>query len=255
MKLTLRVIGLCGLIFFALLFYLTYGVPTVVEESAKNFVKHQIEKEIKEKYHAAAESSVAENAIKIAEKLGFEEESIRQDLENQLPEKIASVLASMCGYDCEKKKAMTQSITNGMLDRIASIQVGNFNLEQIIKDKYVDIVTSLKRDLRIFLGSNAVVFTVLVLISLLKPNATAHLFIPGILLLISTVASCAIYIFGQDWFYTIIYNDYMGFAYSGYIAVIFAFLMDVVFNRGRVTTEIINGLLNAIGSALSVAPC
>jgi len=46
----------------------------------------------------------------------------------------------------------------------------------------------------------------------------------------------------------------MGFGYLAYIGVIFGFLMDVAFNKARVTTEIINGILNAIGSAVSVAP-
>lgn len=47
----------------------------------------------------------------------------------------------------------------------------------------------------------------------------------------------------------------MGFGYVAYIAVIFGFLIDIIFNKARVTTEIINAILNAIGSALSVAPC
>lgn len=63
------------------------------------------------------------------------------------------------------------------------------------------------------------------------------------------------YIFEQDWFYTILYNDYTGFAYIGYLAVVFAFLCDVVFNRARVTTEIINSILSAVGQAPSLVPC
>ena len=56
-------------------------------------------------------------------------------------------------------------------------------------------------------------------------------------------------------FYTILYNDYMGFGYLAYIAVIFGFLLDITFNGAKVTTQIINGIANAIGSAFSVVPC
>ncbi len=161
----------------------------------------------------------------------------------------------MCGYDCERKKSLTQSIAAGYMERIANIQVAQARLGEIIKNKYMNIVNSLRTDLRIFLGANAVMFMILLLVSFQKPKAIAHLFLPGIFLLVATIAASAIYLFGQDWFYTILYNDYMGFGYLAYLSTIFGFLMDVAFNKARVTTEIINAVLNAVGSALSVVPC
>jgi hypothetical protein len=98
-------------------------------------------------------------------------------------------------------------------------------------------------------------FLFLLVVSFAKPKAIAHLFLPGVLLLSATVLASAIYIFGQDWFYTILYNDYMGFSYLAYIAVIFGILLDIALNKARVTTEVINGIANAVGSAFSVLPC
>ena len=251
----LRFIGLFGILLFGVLFSITFVSPEAIEKSAKGFVKYQIEKEVREQQQDINESAVAKKALNIAEKLGLEAEKIQEDLDNNLPEKIANVIASMCGYDCEKKKAVAQSITSGYLERIKSIQIAQNTLGDIIKGKYLEIVGNLKLDLRIFLGSNFVMFLILLSVSLAKPQAIAHLFLPGILLFVATVLSSSIYIFGQDWFYTILYNDYMGFGYLAYIAVIFGALMDIVFNRARVTTEIINGIAQAIGSAFSVVPC
>jgi len=255
MKISLCIIGIIGLVIFAALFYATYGIPEAVEESAKGFVKRQIEKEVKEKYQEIEASTILDKAFLVAENLGYEEDQIRENIKNKLPEKIAEVIASMCGYDCERKKTLTKSIAAGYLERIADIQIAQQQLGQIIKGKYMEIVGNLRADLRIFLGSNAAMFLILLLISTLKPKAVAHLFLPGIFLLISTIAASAIYIFGQDWFYTILYNEYMGFGYIAYILVIFGFLMDIAFNKARVTTEIINAILNAVGSAVSVFPC
>lgn len=255
MKISLRIIAIVGLSLFALLFSVTFGVPEAVEESAKGFVKKQIEKEIREKYTSSKASTFADKALQIAGDLGYEEQRIRNDLNNNLPEKIAEVIAKMCGYDCEKKKALTQSITSDYLEKIANLQIAQQNLGSIIKGKYIEIVSNLRTDLRIFLGCNAAIFFILLVISLLKPKAISHLFLPATFLLISTIAACAIYVFGQDWFYTILYNDYMGFGYLVYIGIIFGFLLDVALNKARVTTEIINAILNALGSALSVAPC
>jgi len=255
MKITLRTIGLLGIVLFGVLFSVTFVSSEAVEKSAKGFVKYQIEKEIRDEQQKVRESSVASKALSISEKLGFESESIQRGLENELPEKIASIIASMCGYDCEKKKALAQSITTGYLDRLKNLQIAQNTLGDIVKGKYVEIITNLKFDLRIFLGINGIMFLVLLSVSFVKPQAIAHLFLPGMLLLLSTVISSAIYLFGQDWFYTLLYNDYMGFGYLVYIGVIFGALLDIVLNKARVTTEIINFIGNAIGSAVSVVAC
>ena len=252
---TLRSIGLFGILLFGVLFAVTYVSPEKIEKSAKGFVKYQIEKEVREKQQRISESSVANKALSIAKRLGVESEQIQEDLANDLPEKIASVIASMCGYDCERKKALAQSITSGYLDRIKSIEIAQDTLGNLIKGKYIEIVSNLKLDLRIFLGSNFLMFLILLGVSLAKPKAIEHLFLPGVLLLTATILASAIYIFGQDWFYTILYNDYMGFGYLVYIAVIFGVLVDIALNKARVTTEVINGIANAVGSAFSVIPC
>ena len=255
MSITLRSLGLFGILLFGFLFAITFVSPETIEDSAKGFVKHQIEKDVREKQRLLSKSSIANKALSIAERLGLESEEIQENLDNNLPEKIASVIASMCGYDCERKKALAQSIASGYLDRIKSIKVAQDTLGDLIKGKYIEIVGNLKLDLRIFLGSNLLMFLILVIVSLTKPKTMAHLFVPGVLLLSATILASTIYIFGQDWFYTILYNDYMGFGYLAYIAVIFSVLVDIALNKARVTTEVINGIANAVGSAFSVLPC
>ncbi|WP_444926980.1 hypothetical protein ACJJI4_02835 [Microbulbifer sp. TRSA002] len=255
MNITLRSTGLFGILFFGILFSITFLSPESIEESAKGFVKYQIEKEVREKQHLVSESTVANQALSIANRLGLESEKIKEDLDNNLPQKIASVIASMCGYDCERQKALAQSITAGYLDRLKSIKVAQHALGDLIKGKYLEIVGNLKLDLRIFLGSNFLMFLILLAVSFVKPKAIAHLFLPAVLLFVATIISSAIYTYGQDWFYTILYNDYMGFGYLAYISVIFGLLVDIALNKARVTTELINGIANTLGSALSVLPC
>ncbi|NVJ61964.1 MAG: hypothetical protein HWE27_16350 [Gammaproteobacteria bacterium] len=255
MSATLRILGTIGVVLFGLLFLITFISPKVVEESTKGFVKLQIEKEVREKYKSASQSSTTDKALDIAAKLGLEKEKVQQDIDNKLPETIASVIASMCGYDCEKKKALTKSITASYLERIKNIEVAQDTLSNIIKGKYLEIVGSLKLDLRIFLGTNFMMFLLLLAMSFIKPQAIAHLFLPGILLFLATVIASSIYIFGQDWFYTILYNDYFGFGYLAYLSIIFGVLVDIAINKARITCEIINAISSAIGSAFSVVPC
>nr|WP_100546587.1 MULTISPECIES: hypothetical protein [unclassified Pseudomonas] len=255
MSTTLKLIGIFGSLLFGVLFSATFASPEKIEESAKGFLKSQIEKEVRVKQQAVAESAATEAALNIAGRLGLEKEKIQADLNNDLPEKIANIIATMCGYDCEKRKSLTQSITAGHMERIKNIKIAESTLADIVKDKYIEIASNLKRDLRIFLGSNLAMFLLLLAITLSKPQTARHLFLPGLLLVTATALSSTIYIFGQDWFYTILYNDYMGFGYLLYIATIFGFLMDIALNKARITSEIINGIANVVGSAFSVAPC
>ncbi len=255
MNISLRLTGLIGLLLFGTLFGFTYGVPEQVEQSAKSFVKYQINQEVKAKIAQVSETNLGKRAISLADRLGFQESQLKKDLENNLPEKIASIMAAMCGYDCEKKKQLAQDIKASYLERIQNFQVGQFNLSNVVKGKYVEIVSNLKTDLRIFTFSNALMFLLLLLISFFKPQANQHLFVPGMLLFLATLSATCIYVFGQDWFYTIIYNDYMGYGYLIYLGVIFGFLMDIVLNQCRITTEVFNFIVDAIGSIEVIEPC
>ena len=102
--------------------------------------------------------------------------------------------------------------------------------EDFLQSKYVDVVSRPRTDLRIFLGSNLAAFL--------------------------AVAVCSyFYVFEQNWFFTIIYGDYVGFAYAAYLGSVFLFLIDVVLNRARVTIGLLNWFFELIGSSVSVAPC
>ena len=80
MSITLRSIGLFGILLFGVLFAVTWVSPEKIEKSAKGFVKYQIEKEVREKQQRISESSVANKALSIAKRLGVESEQIQEDL-------------------------------------------------------------------------------------------------------------------------------------------------------------------------------
>jgi hypothetical protein len=247
---TLRTIGILGIAIFGSLFSLTFASISIIEHSAKGFIKSEIEKQVNEKHHELKESSMVKKALGLSENLGFKIDKIQNDIDNKLPEKIAAIISSLCGYECEKKKRLAKSIADDYRKEIGAIKVAQQTLGDIIKNQYMSVVTKLLHDLRIFLGSNLAMFAILLSISLTKPNATRHLFFPGILLTISTIISSGIYIFGQNWFYTIIYNAYWGWGYLLLLSFIFGFMVDIALNKGRITTQIIKGLSN-----ISITPC
>lgn len=263
-KLSLRSIGIIGFLIFAIFFYFTFGVPGYVETLGKNFIEKKVQERIDLKIDSISstafdfknkEGALAKIAGKLLESNEQKIEKVKLQLKNKAYEQMASAIAEVRDLDCECREKYSKMIKDGFEFENASLQFANEKLQDFTKTKYMQVSEDLKRDVRIFTGSNMLVFLLLVLVSFLKPQAIGHLFLPATLLAVATVICSYLYIFNQDWLLTIIYSNYWGFAYLAYVGVVFLFLCDIVFNKGRITTEILNGILNALGSAASFVPC
>ena len=259
MKLSLRAFGIIGIIVFGTAFGMTFGVPGFIEEIGKDFIKQRIVDETNEKIENIKfqnkESKLGKLVQKIYEGNKNRIDELKISLKDKAHEKLADIIAEMQDLDCECRDKYAQKYKDGFEFKIFSLQNANVILMDFLKTKYMETVQKLKIDFRIFSGSNALIFLLLFLISLLKPRAIMHLFIPGVLLLISTGICSYFYLFEQNWFYTIIYDTYLGWGYLAWLGIVFGFLCDVIFNKGQITTEILNAVFDIIGSALTADPC
>ena len=259
MKITLRIFSIVGVILFGSSFVFTYSVPEFVENIGREFIKKQIETKTQEKIGSIKlkhENNVlVQLAAKVAKNNEQKIQKIREQLINKIYSKIADVIAEMRDLDCECRTKYEKMLKKGAKFKIISLQNANRILLDFMKTKYMEVAYKLKTDLRIFTGSNTVVFALLLLISFTKPQAIKHLFLPGILLGVSTIICSYFYLFNQNWFFTIIYNEYTGWGYLAYLGVIFAFLCDITFNKARITTNIINNIISSIGSVSPITPC
>ena len=260
MKITLRSIGLIGTVIFSILFATTLKVPGFVEEFAKDFIISEIKEKTNEKIEsvklATKDSKIAKFAEVLYKKNQQQIDKVKDQLKNKAYEKMAAVVAEMSDLSCECREKYSQNLKQGFEFKLGSLKSMNERLTDFMKHKYMEVSTELKRDIRIFTGSNAVIFFLLLIISFLKPQAIKHLFLPGILLFTATSICTFFYLFEQNWLLTIIYNNYYGFAYLGFVGFVFLLLCDIAFNKGRITTEIVNTIFNILGSAASaLTPC
>ena len=255
LKQLIRAIGLAGFAIFGILFAATYLSADSVERLGQTFIKFQVEKEVRKTYDGMADSSYGSALGQLKDRYEEETRQIQDALNNRLSQRIADVIAIMCRLDCEKREGLRQSIESGYRSRLIGASGAMNAITELIKGKYLNIVSNLTRDIRIFLGGNALLFLVVAALAFLKPRAGIQLYLPAGFLLISTVVCSGIYLFWQNWFFTIIYNDYVGFGYVVYVGVQFAFLCDIAFNKARVSTAIVNTAVEAIGSAIRAVPC
>lgn len=256
MKITLKIIGLLGFILFSTLFIFTYHLPPAVEKSAKNFIIHYIADDLKQNYlHQPNTQLFIDQATQWKNKALKDQKTTQNSIDKKLPELIASTIATTCGYQCEKAKNLQTTVKNVFTSHLTTLKDQQERLTTIIKDKYLEVLDNIKHDLRIFLSTNAGVFVLLLILTLLKPQAIRVLFIPALLLTFSTLLAAAFYIFEQDWFYTILYNDYMGFGYLLYIGGLFVLLMDIAINKARISTWLLNTVNNLVGGIFHIAIC
>lgn len=258
-KFSLRSIGVFGAGIFLSFFAFTYSVPGWVETFAADYIESKAQKRIDASIDAIrppeSENALARLAQSMYEKNEAEIEQLKSDLKNKVHEQWAAALAEVRNLDCECREKWRDWFESGFNTNVALLRAANERISGFIHSTYMDVATELKRDIRIFTASNAGVFLLLLLVSFVKPQAMMHLFLPAVLLAVSTLVCSYFYIFEQNWLLTIIHNNYLGFVYLTWLGVVFLFFCDIVFNRGRITTEILNAFFNTIGSALSAVPC
>ncbi|MFK5893005.1 MAG: hypothetical protein QM504_07265 [Pseudomonadota bacterium] len=252
MKSSLRLFGIIGIILFSGLFALTYSTPEFVERIGKEFIKNKIIEKTQEKVNSITAEKKDSKLGKFVGKLIKNNEATiniyKQKIKNKANEKLAAVIAEMSDLSCECRKNYAKKLDQGYQFKLLSLQHANEKMVDFMKAKYMDVSIKLKTDFRIFTGVNALIFLFLLLASFLKPQAIKHLFLPSVLLCVSTMISSYFYLFEQNWFFTIIYGSYTGWAYLGYLTFVFAILSDIVFNRARITTEILNATIGTISN-------
>jgi hypothetical protein len=98
-------------------------------------------------------------------------------------------------------------------------------LSGLISQQYNQVWEALNRDIRIFSAVNAGSFGLVLVLSLwLRPMPRAVNFISW-LLTFCTVVCIVVYLFGQNWFYTILFNQYYGTGYLSMLVFMFLYLL------------------------------
>lgn len=230
-----------GIVFFVPLFLLTFTSSQMVEKSAKGFIEVKLQNEINEKIDAiklpqskTVEKVLGAKAQEVYQKSDEKSAELKQNLKDGLPNMMAIQMAKVTDLNCECRTKWKERLSAFTPLEMSSLEKAKEKLANLIHGKYMQTVEKLTRDMRIFLGLNALLFIALFLISFLKPHATAHLFFPSMIMLLSTGICSYCYIFKQNWFYTILFNDSIGFGFLAYFIIVFAVLCDIFFNNAKI---------------------
>jgi hypothetical protein len=252
---TLRIAGMAGAALFAFFFALTYHTPEWVEDFAASYIEGEVADKVNATIDAwdapQGDDALSRYAAQLMKQNEARIAELKDSLKGEARARLASCIAEIRVLTVEQRARLQAWLEDGAKLKIGSLQFENTRLVAIIQSGYLGVVSDLKRDIRIFTASNAIAFLLLVMVSFLKPEYTRALFVPGVLLAISTAVCACLYVFGQNWLLTLIQGSYLGFAYAAWLGVAFLFLCDIWLNRARVTVRLLESLAHAVGAAIS----
>lgn len=235
---------LIGIIVFGGLFAMVQKSERDFEVRAQAFVIHEVEQQF-----GGALDSMALQKLK---GLLIVEVKAHQ---RAVSDFIAAVVGAMCRLDCTQR-AQLETVMEQIYQRHwAVLNIGLEKLRAIVERRYHETLGELRRDILIFLGANLAVMSTAFALALFRGAAARHLLPIAGLLTLSTIIAACWYLFGRNWLWTIIYSDYVGWAYLGVLGVLFIFLADIAFNRARATSEALNVASQLLGSGGSWSPC
>ena len=241
-----------GFLVFLSVFVATFTSRAALEDAMSTFVRSGVQQEVREQVGSA----VGADAGALQEWFEAHADAAADFLENDLDPFVDAVVDSLCDIDCEETKKA--DLSNRLRDvgkafaeeRIAEFGAISTQLKRFIRGKYLDLVRALMREIRIFTGINAALFALILALLLSRWREPRIVFLPASLLLIAAVTSTALYVFNQNWFFSIFLERYWGYWYLAYVAIVFGLLLDIAINRARVTRAI----LDIMGAAVAPTP-
>lgn len=248
MRTLILTVAAVGTLLCASLLALSFVAPLTVERWARLAIEREVQSRVEMRWQSlekpalvrAAEQKLLQHADQIAQ--------ARRAL-------VALAVQEMQDPDCpcrRKLRELQRSGWEGQIERMGEL---DDRLRQLVHAKYAEVSAALLGELRIFAGCNAVVFALLGMVALLHRRATLQLLAPTAVLLGAAATVACVYLFLQDWLQTILLSDYVGWIYVPWLGLAIAGMADVVWNRARICTRLVNAAANVVGAALSAVPC
>lgn len=245
-------IGLVGVVIFAAVLVMITIHPEEVETQIQRFAIYTVEQGTRDALADRKDDGQVRNGLQqLARQYESQAFELQHYVADHVPMIVASILDGRCKGDCRKAEVIEDVALILVLNKAFELKVKGATLRQFVLERYDRTVANLIADLRVFSFVNALAFAVVLLLTAARGDEIVRHLAPftGLLVVSVVIASCC-YLFGRDWFATLLLNDFVGWAYAIWIGIILAFLIDIGVFRARVTMLI----LNAVGGVISALP-
>lgn len=238
----IRSIAGLGILLFAALLSVVLVLPKTFEATALGFAKTEVTRAVQSRFE---DSTAAQGLQKLSDRLGLQLANLTAFEQSDMPEIVGAVIAGYCKCTpatAAETDAAAAAVRAGISARISSLGSAETRVTEMIKGRYDSTVSGLRRDLLIFLGTNLAAFMLIGMASFARTTRRTLIIYPALLLTVTVVICCGFYILNTDWFYTLLFQNFAGFGYTVWMALLFALLIDITLNYARVTLQMLSHL-------------
>jgi hypothetical protein len=179
---------------------------------------------------------------RVEQRVGRHIAALREKLDSPLIVLAGVVLAQLCHYDCSPSKVIAESLRTGIRSEIHRFEGAALRVRSWAMSRYSALITEFVHELRIFTGSNALLF-LLALLGLTRAPTHRGVQTVSVLIVVATLTAAWFYVMHQNWLLTFVLADYVGWSYLIWVGVVFVFLVDVVFLRGTIAQAVVSALI------------
>jgi hypothetical protein len=255
MRRALLLISLIGSSVFTPALIASFVSPLLIERAAREVVRLEVERRVGQKIDSLSNTRLVGLARRALEKVDADVQSVELAIREDVPRKVANVVADMLRADCECRKRLIEGAQRAETERLTSLGQLRERLVASIESTYATVRGALLREFRIFCASNALAFALLGAVALRRKRATLQLLVPAVVVVGAVTITAGLYLFGQNWLHTIVFGECVGMAYAAYLLAVAALLADVLLNRARFTSRVVNVVSSILGSTTHVVPC
>ncbi len=219
-----------GSLFFLSILLATVLLQKPLERTAIGFISDRVTQQLHEKIDNLLGLGNAQP--KLAQKLFLakyqsEVVAVKQDLdciESALNSALTDAPATSTTNDLITAAIFALPLQSKLWE-YQVIQAGLQSLATDVSSRYQQIWSDLTTDIRIFSAINCGSFLLVLALVYRQKTMPPYLSLCAWVLLFSTAISILIYVYSQNWFYTILFNKYYGTSYFTLLSCIFGYLL------------------------------
>lgn len=229
----IRALSLAGLALFAALFIATIAAPDRIETAARGFIATDIRAELERSVVGRLGIGATPDSELLRDGIAARAAQASEDLRRGVAERIALIVTQFCRYDCRTQTVLAGRIEVNLERRLDAMGIGLKKLESIGQGRYSAMLEKALRDLRIFSGSNALIFGTIFALSFAQGIVGRALLAPFVPVLAATLGMVALYVSDPNRFFALLFGQFTGYGYLGFAAVIALMLLGAEISRER----------------------
>lgn len=224
---------------FGGLFALSWLSPITVEHMAREAIRYEMHRRVDVQMQRLDDSALVDAAKQHLPGLDARIKRGQALLNGRLDTLLDQAFARMQNPSCECRRQMRETARALAEADAASAVTTRDKLLEMIQTKYAQTAQQLMREFRIFTGGNAALFMLLAATAWSR-RVPPRALIPAALTLCASLALCVfMYLFGQNWIHTLVFGQYVGYAYLLWLLLSALWFADLFANRARVSTAVL----------------